>query len=133
MSSLSNNSSGAGSRNGSPNGPRKPAVMKKVVAKIAKATIKKMVPIQVYRDCADILTKALYHDKDAMEEHKKRKRVLNSRQLGYSTPAAKNMIQSDSVNLLQLSTEESSTYHGKEPPQLRLPGSVRNKKLDPVI
>ena len=59
-----------------------------------------MVPLQVYRDCADILTKALYHDKDAMEEHKKRKRVLNSRQLGYSTPAAKNMIQSDSVNLL---------------------------------
>ena len=74
--------------------------MKKVVAKIAKATIKKMVPIQVYRDCADILTKALYHDKEAVEEHKRRERVLKSRHLGYSTPAAKNMIQSDSVNLL---------------------------------
>ena len=64
---MSRNSSRAGSRSGSRKGIRKNPVMRKVVAKIAKATIKKMVPIQVYRDCAELLNKALYHDKKAVE------------------------------------------------------------------
>ena len=78
---MSIGSSRAGSRSGSRQGKRKrkPSAMKKVVAKIAKATIKKMVPIQVYRDCADMLNKALYHDKEAVDKHKRRERVLNSR------------------------------------------------------
>ena len=46
--------------------------MRQIVTMLAKDTIKKRVPIQVYRDCADILNKALYHDRKAMKEHKKR-------------------------------------------------------------
>ena len=136
MSSLSAASgSRAGSRAGSRQGVRRNPILRKVVAKIAKATIKKQVPLQVYRDCAEILNKALYHDKEKVERHKRRERVLKARRLGHSTPAwEKRIIQSDSMNMLQLSTEESSTYYRKDyPPQPKLPATVKNRKTDSPI
>ena len=52
---------------------------------LAKDTIKKQVPIQVYRDCADIINKALYHDRKAVKQHKKRENKMKSRYLNNSS------------------------------------------------
>lgn len=62
---------------GSSNGRREPAI-KQIVAMLAKQQLKKMVPVQVYRDCADILN-AAFRDKDSALAHEDRLAELDSR------------------------------------------------------
>ena len=46
---------------------KKNSAMRKIVSMLAKDTIKRQVPIQVFRDCADVINKALYHDRTAIK------------------------------------------------------------------
>ena len=75
----------------------------KIVKKLAKEQIKRQVPQQVYRDCADIISKSLCVDKMALRQHKHREKEMKSRQL----------------SLDKKSTQMSSTFYAGSTSQIR--------------
>ena len=70
---------------------KKSPVMKQVINKMVKAQIKKMVPRQVYMDCADEINKALYHNDSALIKHRKRFSEMKARRINNNT-STKNLL-----------------------------------------